>query len=426
MPRPLTRDDIRHAIDLSSFNRGLRYFQSGHVIDLAEESRDALGVRLQSRVKGSDGRFYRQTIWIPSDPERGDIDGSCGCPVGYNCKHVAAACLAFEERERIAGASEGPADREFMTRWLRRVVQAGTDRAPADDGERLIYVLQPSPTDTHGVIVELRVAKPQKRTGGLTKGRVGNLFSLFYGAAPPEYLRPADHDILGLLRAQGANQWATSVPLQGATGGLALTRLAQTGRCFWQGLERIPLSHGEPRTLTPRWQETPDGHLRLELTVEPAATALLVEPPLYLDPALGRLGLLETGGLRGAQLRELLAAPRLRASEAEAISRTLVLEFPGAAPADPGPGGARGADGPGARPLARTRRPAAGRARGRVGDPPAAPGLRLRRPPGPGPARHPHDHSGRPQWTGAHRPGPGGRAGGTRHARARWASSPCP
>ena len=328
MPRPLTRDDIRHAIDLSSFNRGLRYFQSGHVIDLAEESRDALGVRLQSRVKGSDGRFYRQTIWIPSDPERGDIEGSCGCPVGYNCKHVAAACLAFEVKERLAGSGDGPADHDFMTRWLRRVVLAGTDPAPADDGERLIYVLQPSPADSHGVTVELRVARPQKRAGGLTKGRLGNLFSLYYGASPPEYMRPADHDILGLLRAQGANQWVTSIPLLGTTGGLALTRLALTGRCFWQGLDRVPIGPGEPRILTPRWQETPDGHLRLELTVAPAAIALLVEPPLYLDPAQGRLGPLETGGLRGAQLRELLAAPRLRASEAEAISRTLVLEFP--------------------------------------------------------------------------------------------------
>ena len=48
---------------------------------------------------------------------------------------------------------------------------------------------------------------------------------------------------------------------------------------------------------------------------------------MYLDPG-HRVGPLETRGLSAAQLRELLAAPRLRASQAEAISRTLVLEFP--------------------------------------------------------------------------------------------------
>lgn len=328
MARSLTRDDIRHAIDLSSYNRGLRYFQAGHVIDLSEEARDSQGVQLQSRVKGSDGRFYRQTIWIPADPERGDIAGSCACPVGYNCKHVAAACLAYEERERSASPGEGPSDLDFMNRWLRRVIQAGAERPAEDDGERLIYVLQPNPLDSHGLAVELRVAKSQKRAGGLSKGRLANLYGLFYGASSPAYLQPADHDILGLLRAQGANQWAVTVPLSAATGGLALTRLMQTGRCFWQGGERTLVVPGAPRSLVPRWQETPDGHLRLELTVEPPARAVLVEPPLYLDEALGQLGPLETAGLRAAQLRELLAAPRLRVSEAEAISRALVLDFP--------------------------------------------------------------------------------------------------
>ena len=49
---------------------------------------------------------------------------------------------------------------------------------------------------------------------------------------------------------------------------------------------------------------------------------------MYLDPVKHLAGPVETRGLRAAQVRELLAAPRLRASEAETISRTLVLEFP--------------------------------------------------------------------------------------------------
>ena len=184
MPRPLTRDDIRHAIDLSSFNRGLTYYRQGMVIDLAEERRDAEGVTLQARVRGSGGRIYRQSIFIPADPERRDITGSCGCPVGYNCKHVAAACLAFEERERQSQPTDGTAATEFLKRWLNRVVQAGQDKAVDAEAERLVYVLQPSPNDAHGVAVELRVAKPLRR--GVGSRRAGRpISSTSCTAIPP-------------------------------------------------------------------------------------------------------------------------------------------------------------------------------------------------------------------------------------------------
>ncbi|WP_295447509.1 DEAD/DEAH box helicase [uncultured Thiodictyon sp.] len=327
MPRPLTRDDIRHAIDLSSFNRGLGYFRQGMVIDLAEERRDADGISLQARVRGSGGRFYRQSIFIPADPDKRDITGSCGCPVGYNCKHVAAACLAFEERERQFQPTDGSAATEFLKRWLTRVVAAGETPVTVADAERLVYVLQPSPTDSQGVAVELRVAKPLRR-GGLSKGRQANLYNLLHGFSTPEYLAAVDHDILGILRASAAGQWITSVPLSGLNGQLALLRMVATGRCHWQGSEAAPLVAGPPRDLTIGWREGADALLSLVLTVTPAARLLLLDPPLYLDGTQHLVGPVQAQGLSCAQLRELLAAPRLRASQAQAIARTLVLEFP--------------------------------------------------------------------------------------------------
>ncbi|WP_295392843.1 DEAD/DEAH box helicase [uncultured Thiodictyon sp.] len=327
MPRPLTRDDIRHAIDLSSFNRGLGYFRQGMVIDLAEERRDSDGISLQTRVRGSGGRVYRQSIFIPADPDRRDITGSCGCPVGYNCKHVAAACLAFEERERQFQPTDGSAATDFLKRWLTRVVAAGQTPATLADADRLIYVLLPSPTDTQGIVVELRVAKPLRR-GGLSKGRLANLYNLLHGFSTPDYLVAVDHDILGILRAAAAGQWITSVPLAGLNGQLALLRMVETGRCHWQASEAPPLGLGAPRDLHIVWREGADGLLSLVLAVTPAARLLLLDPPLYLDGTEHLVGAVQTQGLGVAQLRELLAAPRLRATQAEAIARTLVLEFP--------------------------------------------------------------------------------------------------
>ncbi len=327
MPRPLTRDDIRHAIDLSSYNRGLQYFRQGMVIDLVEEARDADGVRLQSRVRGSGGRVYRQSIFIPVDPERRDIAGSCGCPVGYNCKHVAAACLAFEERERQFKPAEGGAAAEFLRRWLDRVALAGREAPRPEDAERLLYVLVPRAADALVVAVELRVVKPLRR-GGLSRGRQANVYNLLNGFSTPDYLTAADQDILGLLRAGAAGQWLGSVPLSGRNGQLALDGMLATGRCHWQSNEGGPLAAGPARELRLEWHEDAEGFLTLDLGVLPSGRLLLLDPPHYLDPESREVGPVATRGLSAAQLREVLAAPRLRASQAEAVSRALVLDFP--------------------------------------------------------------------------------------------------
>ena len=327
MSRPLTRDDIRHAIDLSSFNRGQQYFRQGMVIDLVEERRDAEGVRLQARVRGSGGRFYRQSIFIPANPDQRDIAGSCGCPVGYNCKHVAAACLAFEERERQFQGPNGGAAGDFLRRWLDRVASAGRETPRAQDAERLIYVLVPRPGDAFGAAVELRVAKPLRR-GGVSRGRQGNIYNLLNGFSPPDYLTAADQDILGLLRAGAGGQWLGHVPLTGRNGLLALAGMLAAGRCYWQSSEGAALVAAAARDLRLEWQEDAEGLLNLTLGIAPAGRLLLLDPPHYLDPEAGEVGPVATRGLSAAQLREVLAAPRLRAGQAELLSRTLVLDFP--------------------------------------------------------------------------------------------------
>ncbi len=327
MQRPLNRDDIRHAIDLSSFNRGLAYFQQGRVIDLREEP-VAGAVRLQTRVRGSGSRLYVQTIQIPADPDRDPIDGSCTCPLGYNCKHVAAACLAYEERERELQSSDPAAVDAFVKRWLLRVVQAGQAQGGDQGGERLIYVLLSDPKDDWGLSVQLRVVKPLKRGTGLSKGRVVSLYNLFYGYSRPAYLTATDHQILGMVNATARTQWTDTADLSGPTGGLAVQRMIETGRCYWRTNDGAPLRPGEERRLETRWQEGPDGDLRLLFEVAPKALILLMEPPLYLDPEARAAGPLETGGLSAPQLRELVAAPRLSVGQADTLSRTLVLEFP--------------------------------------------------------------------------------------------------
>ncbi len=64
---------------------------------------------LHTRLRGSATGVYEQTISFFVDPRTGlHLRGLCTCPVGFNCKHTAAALMAYEAglaRARRAGAS---------------------------------------------------------------------------------------------------------------------------------------------------------------------------------------------------------------------------------------------------------------------------------------------------------------------------------
>ncbi|MEO8152086.1 MAG: DEAD/DEAH box helicase [Rhizobacter sp.] len=58
------------------------------------------GPRLASRVQGAGPSAYQQSIHWVNDKRLGPrLEGRCSCPVGANCKHVAAALMAFEAQQ---------------------------------------------------------------------------------------------------------------------------------------------------------------------------------------------------------------------------------------------------------------------------------------------------------------------------------------
>ena len=55
------------------------------------------GDRLHTRLRGLGTAVYEQTISFFVDPRTGlHLRGLCTCPIGFNCKHVAAALMAHE------------------------------------------------------------------------------------------------------------------------------------------------------------------------------------------------------------------------------------------------------------------------------------------------------------------------------------------
>jgi superfamily II DNA or RNA helicase len=324
----LTREDVLRATDVKTFNRGRLYFEQGRVIELAPIDKGDGFQRFQSRVRGGGGKVYGQRVLIALHSRHAVVSGSCDCPVGYACKHVVAACLAYLDEVLPAPAAGPEPPPDAVKGWLQRVAAAGVPAAADRSGECLVYLLQPAPGAPHGVSVDLAVVRPLKGGGRMSKGRRLSLGNLLFGYTQATYLDTEDRHILGMLRGLATGGWVNSLTLGGPVGRIALGRMVDTGRCHWKVSDTPALALGEARRLSPAWQETPEGALRLVLAPDVQVRVLLTDPPLYLDSQAHTVGPLDTLGLTPKQLQELAAAPAMRSRQAEAIARLLALEFP--------------------------------------------------------------------------------------------------
>src|SRR5205085_11961601 len=84
-----------------SFDRGRSYARSGRVVKIAW---DPEGETLSGSVVGH-GPLYETAAYFAGEGDGALAfqDGECTCPVGYNCKHVAAIVIAATDgRGRLA------------------------------------------------------------------------------------------------------------------------------------------------------------------------------------------------------------------------------------------------------------------------------------------------------------------------------------
>ena len=106
--------DLKHGFDAGTLQRGQDYARKGMV---RAARRD--GDRLVGEVSGSGNELYRQTIRFRA--ERGGIgfQGSCSCPMSYNCKHVVAVLLV--DLAAASAARSPQAMAALSERWLQQL-----------------------------------------------------------------------------------------------------------------------------------------------------------------------------------------------------------------------------------------------------------------------------------------------------------------
>ncbi|HRK95051.1 MAG TPA: SWIM zinc finger family protein, partial [Rhodospirillales bacterium] len=96
-----TFDDIRRTVSANALDKATRY-QRRRLARVTAMAKD--GTSIEGQVKGTQIRPYTVTVSIePLGNGRVEIEGVCTCPVGYNCKHVAA--LLIESMSRNGGGA---------------------------------------------------------------------------------------------------------------------------------------------------------------------------------------------------------------------------------------------------------------------------------------------------------------------------------
>ncbi|WBQ07417.1 SWIM zinc finger family protein [Kribbella sp. CA-293567] len=91
-PAGLTAVEVKNAVGMAAYARGLGYAHSGAV---RSSWWDPSANALRGRVRGQLENLYEVAVFVSLDAngQASYLDGECSCPVGLDCKHVAAVAL---------------------------------------------------------------------------------------------------------------------------------------------------------------------------------------------------------------------------------------------------------------------------------------------------------------------------------------------
>ena len=277
--------------------------------------------RLHTRLRGSGTEIYEQTISFFIDPRTGlHLRGLCTCPVGFNCKHVAAALMAHEaalaRARRLgttdvdAGPAVAPSIASFASAGLPAVSRVGRSDANGESRSTSASTALPHALETWlGSLGSSASGLEGRATGdpalesevaGSSNRRLMYLLcdaqarltlKLHLGSArrngeisrhhphspgvadmlrtKPSYVGPADEALLAALLPFTLNRVGGLVPLRGRTAAATLRQLVHGGACWFVGGEDAlpdtppgpPLAWvEEPLELLLRWRADEQGH----------------------------------------------------------------------------------------------------------------------------------------------------------------------
>ncbi len=320
--KKLLRSDIKYACGDSYYSRGLGYYNDSRVLNLEIIEDQTLYTVFNTSIKGSRNNSYKQTIRVDwrKDYSSASIDGDCSCPMSFNCKHIAAACLLFIElsAQQMQVRANVPSCLEWLNDFDTPVVEQGKNN------EFIVYILKPSKAP-YLYTLDFFITRNNKK-GGLNKGRKMSLNSLRYSFSYSDYIQAIDEEIVKMLLTLSSN-YQDEFQIEGSVGAVIFSKLLETGRLFWQSHHSSAIQRGDSRALNFLWKQQETSY-KLKLEIQPEATLILTEPPLYFDQKQNILGNIKALDISQQELEKIISIPEVPEQYVDEFSHRLTLDFP--------------------------------------------------------------------------------------------------
>ena len=335
MPYPLSVLELFFTVN--EIARGKAYYHAGRVSNLRMMEGE-YGYDLVARVRGSDFDPYEQDITIFVGDDSGawediEIEGACTCPVGFNCKHVAAVLFAVEKKISPAhNPTEALRQKGSFDDWLQATVasnQQQDSKASNPNNQLVVYELHISNLNQPQNQLSVQVVKTRSLKSGKLSTAQSTQVHLFNVAGSEKYLRPEDIEIIAALQVCARDQvnrigfLYQGARLSGRIGMIALEQIVATGRFYlgdYRDDKRLTLA--EPRRGEFKWSEDASGNQRMWLSAECVVSHVFdVNPMMGLDTQGLTLFPVETGLERG-QIFQFMAAPAISPAQSVTITET--------------------------------------------------------------------------------------------------------
>lgn len=334
--------ELERFFDAMSLVRGATYAREGRVVKLQGPSPTG---ELTAAVLGSDIYAVELKLTFDAGLRLTRVKGTCSCPVGALCKHMAAVLLTWQNQQakavqptpdQPAPVNRSPSLPWQVTQWLAAMtVTAQASQAPdypATVRDRLVYVLGLSSSGLSVTAMKATVMADGRVSERATRYDVERLKRQ---EVRPQFVLRKDLEILRDLEAvglaangggAGGSAWRPKFVEDGAPDLMpVLRRISETGRGRWGERDGPFLHEDPPKAVEFRWQGHEGGTQELRPVCIQTATSLIALPmatPAWLDPATGAFGLMETD-LRPSQVQAFIRAPKIPADIAAEVASRL-------------------------------------------------------------------------------------------------------
>ena len=326
--------DIERIVGPVSYRRGLDYVNRGmvHAVEFVSPS------KVSGEVAGRQSRPYSVVVrykkW--SKDRLIPLQGSCTCPVGYNCKHTAAVLIAARQeakkpvakkkRKKAAGSANLPAD---IRQWLDSLPESAPARqktasggAPEPGRDHLFYIIR---RDARG-----QVSIDPCRAYVKLDGEVGARFTEYndfrdISSHARELLTEEDAAFLGRLSYYLRSVWPRRYAWPDGKKLIELIQgIVETGRARLNDIHGPVLAWAGSRRCTLAWEIDEAGKQSVKArNADGSPLDLLPLPtPLFIDPGTGETGL-ANAGLPSPLTSWLVAAPPVENNAVTAVAERL-------------------------------------------------------------------------------------------------------